>query len=69
MNKILYSLLLCLLSLAIVKAFDNGLNMPYNNCGNDFGVSFNVDLFNSSLTRYAAAGANMVRIFIHFDGD
>ena len=49
-------------------AFKSGLNMPWGNCGNDWGSSYDRALFERSFSKYRASGADSVRIWIHFDG-
>lgn len=43
--------------------------MPWNNCGNDFGVNYNSKIFDEALYRYASSGANSVRVWVHFDAN
>ena len=50
-------------------AWVNGLNMPWENCGNDWGVSYDHQRFNTYLKKYKSGGANVVRQWIHFDGN
>ena len=59
------------LSLDQVDATDyvNGLNMPWDQCGNDWGVSYTNSAFDAHLTKYKASGADTVRQWIHFDGN
>lgn len=69
-NKISKATLLAL-SLDEVNAADfvNGLNMPWDQCGNDWGVSYKTATFDTHLSKYKASGANTVRQWIHFDGN
>ena len=43
--------------------------MPWQNCGNDWAVSYDSATFSASLTKYKNAGANVYRQWIHFDGN
>jgi hypothetical protein len=43
--------------------------MQWNYCGNDFGVSFDYNIFNEAFSRYSSAGANSVRVWVHFDAN
>lgn len=68
MKKSLLSLLV-LGALSTVSAWINGVNMPWNNCGNDFGVSFNSGVYNEAFSRYSQAGANTVRVWVHYNAN
>ena len=68
MNKSLIALLL-LEAVTSVAGWTNGLNMPWNYCGNDFGVSFDYNIFNEAFSRYSQAGANSVRVWVHYDAN
>lgn len=47
----------------------NGLNMPWDQCGNDWGVSYSHSKFDSHLSKYHNSGATTVRQWIHYDGN
>ena len=47
----------------------NGLNMPWNNCGNDFGSNLDKTAFSNAFSKYRNDGANTVRVWIFFNGD
>lgn len=65
--------LLLILFLAVTSAhcfeWVNGLNMPWNTLGDDFGMTYNQTVFNESFTRYAQAGANTVRVWVHYSAN
>ena len=61
--------LLILGAVSTVQAWINGVNMPWNHCGNDFGVSFDYNVYNEGFSRYRAAGANSVRVWVHYDAN
>jgi hypothetical protein len=46
----------------------NGLNMPWNNCGNDFGNNINEAVYKAAFQKYHNSGANSVRVWIFYDG-
>ena len=54
---------------AAASSWTNGLNMPWGNCGNDWGVAYDSKLFETSFKKYKASGADTVRYWIHFDGN
>lgn len=66
MNKSSFIPLICLLASA--NAWINGINMPWNACGNDFGAYYDTATFKEALNRYHNSGANVARLWIHFDG-
>jgi len=43
--------------------------MPWNQCGNDFGVGYSSSTFNEAFSRYSSAGANSVRVWVHYDAN
>lgn len=61
--------LLIMGAVSTVHGWINGLNMPWNQCGNDYGVNFNWNVFNEAFSRYKAAGANSVRVWVHYDAN
>ena len=70
--KLLSAAALLLLNSSSVSAWDwtNGLNMPWVNCGNDWGVQgYKSSTFDTYFKKYKASGANVVRYWIHFDGN
>ena len=42
--------------------------MPWMNCGNDWGVSYDKSRWEQTFAKYHNSGADNVRIWIHFDG-
>jgi hypothetical protein len=56
-------------AVSTVQGWINGLNMPWNHCGNDFGVFFDWNVFNEAFSRYQSAGANTVRVWVHYDAN
>jgi len=51
MNKSLIALLL-LGAVSSVAGWINGLNMPWNKCGNDFGVGYSSSVFSEAFGKY-----------------
>ena len=44
--------------------------MPWINCGNDFGIGgFDHAAWDAAFTKYAQAGANSVRVWVHYDAN
>ena len=60
---------LMLLNSSFAAAWTNGLNMPWVNCGNDWGTDYNSNVFAADFKKYKASGADSVRYWIHFDGN
>ena len=50
------------------SAFKNGLNMPWYQCGNDWGIAYDHDTFDTYYAKYNASGADTLRQWIHYDG-
>lgn len=51
-----------------LPSFINGLNLPWVNCGNDYGIdSYPESSFNDAFQRYCQSGANSARVWIHYD--
>lgn len=46
---------------AAASSWTNGLNMPWGNCGNDWGVAYDSGLFEKSFRKYKDSGADTVR--------
>jgi len=68
MNSSLVALLL-LGAVTSVAGWYNGLNMAWNNIGDDFGARFDYNVFSESFSRYNNSGGNSVRVWVHFDGN
>ena len=49
--------------------FISGLNMPWGQCGNDFGVAYSADDFEARMSKYEKSGAETFRYWIHFDAN
>lgn len=58
-----------LLLASAVQGYIFGLNMPWNNCGNDFGSYYNADAFEQAFAKYRSNGASVVRVWDHYDGN
>ena len=64
-----FTVLVFLLFSTLAASWMNGVNMPWNHCGNDFGVSFDYNVFNEAFTRYGKAQAGYVRVWVHYDAN
>ena len=57
------------LLVGMATAFLNGVNMPWNQCGNDYGQGlFDRSSFENAFGKYQNDGSNLVRLFIHYNG-
>jgi hypothetical protein len=67
-GKMMSELGVLLVLASVVQGFVFGLNMPWNSCGNDFGVAYDSAVFELAFAKYSANGAKVVRIWDHYDG-